>query len=142
MTSGSGQTGNTQIRKVAYFPVWPLPKVENWFQEQIWEGPYFYSKFFSLKSFGQYLKKSIEINFKLYFKKWFDQRMVHVLAEQISEKAPFYHPSLLDVFLCTLYCCMGLGSYRFGIHFFSDSFLWIYSLQLLDPIGSQYIRSI
>ena len=35
-TLGSGQTENTQICVFAFFSVWPLPKVQNLFQKQIW----------------------------------------------------------------------------------------------------------
>ena len=44
--------------RICIFSVWPLPKVENWFQKQIWnENIHIYILNF-LKSFGQYFKKS------------------------------------------------------------------------------------
>ena len=115
----NGKCANTCI---CVFSVWPLPKVQNWFQKQIWNENVQISIQFFLKSFGHYLKKSkicILTNgfghcrgvFSHLRTEIWQNGYIYALKsrrggqEVLFVKSPFYSPSLpWIVFCCSVMC--------------------------------------
>ena len=94
---GKWSNGKYTNTRICVFSVWPLPKVQKWFQKQVWKENVRISILFFFKAFRSIFKKVKKIIFHCIFKKWFDRRRVLFLTNFFSEKAE--HPKI----------CLSLG---------------------------------